>query len=287
MADKDMERRLARAEQILSELAENAKEEAKKSDRRAQENDRRAQENDRRVQENDRRVQENDRRAKEADLRAHLRAQEADLRAQEADLRAKEADRRVQENDRCIQATKALLDQIALDSEKRSKSVDRQLKRLGKQLGGEGNRWGKIIEDLVAGDLITIARDYIGVSISYVSTRVRPEDRSWEIDVLGVNQGAVIVAEVKTTLTKKDIDKFLASIMLPFTSIISKHQHKQIYGIIAYVKVERGKESEVINYAWSKGLLVVKAMDGTNRVLEGKDFTLRDYGIGAAPATSQ
>ena len=230
MADKGTNPRLDRAEQILAELAENAKKEEEKNDSRAAENEKRAAENEKRAAENEKRAAENEKRAAE--------------------------------NDRWIE-----------ESRQSSKSVDRQLKRLGRQLGGEGNRWGKIIEDLVAGDLIAIAWDYLGVHIDYASTRVFPEDRSWEVDVLGVNDDVVVAVEVKTTLVKKDIDKFLSNTLLPFTHQISKkRQHKKIYGIIAYVKIKRGKEREVVNYAWSKGLLVVKAMDGTNRVLKKQQF---------------
>ena len=105
-----------------------------------------------------------------------------------------------------------------------------------------------------------------------------PPDRSWEIDVLGINQDTVVAVEVKTTLSTKDIDKFLTNVMLPFTRLIPKYQSKKVYGIIAYVKVEEKNESEVLNHAWGKGLLVVKAMKGSCRIVENKNFTPRDYG---------
>ncbi|MDE3269334.1 MAG: hypothetical protein OYH77_03510 [Pseudomonadota bacterium] len=193
-------------------------------------------------------------------------AEKNKLRMAENEKRAAENEKRAAENDRKIEELRAS-----------GKRIDRQLSRLGKQLGGEGNRWGKIIEDLVAGDLITIAKEHLGVHIYYAATRVRPKDRSWEIDVQGTNQDAVVVAEVKTNLEKKDIDHFLNKTLLPFTHQIAK-QNKKIYGIIAYVKVDRGKESEVIDYAWSKGFLVVKAMDSTNRVLDNKNFVPHNYG---------
>ena len=242
MASKSTSPYLDKTERILAELAENDKKEAEKNDRRAAENDRRAAENEKRAKENEKRAKENEK-------------------------RAEENEKRTAKNERMIE-----------EMRESSRQVDRQLKRLGKQLGGESNRWGKVVENLVAGDLITIARDYLGVRISYVSTRAFPEDRSWEIDVLGTNDDVVVVAEVKTTLTIKAIDKFLSSIMLPFTRLLPKHQRKKVYGIIAYVKVGLDKERAVFDYAWSKGLLVVKAMDGTNRVIEHENFTVHDYG---------
>ena len=186
-----------------------------------------------------------------------------DARRREEDARRKEEDARRKE-----------------ESDQRSQKIDRQLAELGKQIGGLHNRWGKIVEDLVAGELVAIVQNFMGASVHYVSTRVRPKDRSWEIDVLAVNNGVVVVTEVKTTLTEEKVDHFLSRIMLPFTTLIPEHKNKKIYGIIAFIRVD-GNESEVVNYAWSKGLLVVKAMDGANRVLTSDDFVLRDYGRGS------
>ena len=167
-------------------------------------------------------------------------AKNAEKEEKKNNRRAKENEKRAAENERMIEELR-----------ESSKSVDRQLKRLGRQLGGEGNRWGKVVEDLVAGDLIAIAREVIGVNIDYVSTRTYPEDRSWEIDVLGTNHEVVVAVEVKTRLSQKDIDKFLAKTLLPFTrSTCKKRPRKRVFGVIAYVKVaSQEKESEVINYA--------------------------------------
>ena len=76
---------------------------------------------------------------------------------------AKKNEKRAAENDRSIEELR-----------KSSKSVDRLLKKLGKQVGGANNRWGKIIEDLVAGDLSTIAQEALSVHLSYISTRAHP-----------------------------------------------------------------------------------------------------------------
>ena len=203
------------------------------------------------------------------------RAAENEKRAAENEKRAEENDHRIAENENRSKQP----DHDIGELREQAKTAIRQLQRLGKQLGGEGNRWGKIVESLVAGDLITIAREAIGVDIDFVSTRAFPEDESWEVDVLGINHDVAVAVEVKTTLRQSDIDKFLTNTMLPFTRLASKHRRKRIYGVIAYIKVAKlEKQSKVLDYAWSKGLLVIKAMDGINRVVENKKLKLRDYG---------
>ena len=161
-------------------------------------------------------------------------------------------------------------------ADKRQEATDKQLRKLGKQLGGEGNRWGKIVESLVAGDLTDIIRTHLQVQAHYLSTRVRPEDCSWEIDVLATNGDIAVPAEVKTTLSIDNIDRFVSRILVPFTTLIPDHQHKRIFGVIAFVKVE-GNESEVVAHALKQGLIVVKAMRGMSTVLNAKDFTPRNF----------
>ena len=158
----------------------------------------------------------------------------------------------------------------------RSRKIDAQIEELGKQIGGANNRWGKIVEELVAGDLSAIISTHLNGQAHILSTRVRPDDRSWEIDVLATNGDIAVPAEVKTTLSIDDIDRFVARILMRFTTLLPHHQHKRIYGVIAFVKID-GNESEVIEHALSQGLIVVKAMHGTNKVLNAEDFKPRDF----------
>ena len=160
--------------------------------------------------------------------------------------------------------------------DKRSRKIDVQLSELGKQIGGAHNRWGKIVEELVAGDLTAIISTHLRGQAHYLSTRVRPDDRSWEIDVLATNGDIAVPAEVKTTLSIDHIDRFISRILVPFTTLLPGHKHKRIYGVIAFVKTD-GNECEVIDHALSQGLIVVKAMHGTNKVLNAEDFKPRDF----------
>ena len=164
------------------------------------------------------------------------------------------------------------------DLTRRQVETDRQLKELGKQVGGMHNRWGKIIESLLTGDLIAIVNKYMRVKVHHVSGSVKGEHQGkyWEIDLLAVNEGVVTPTEVKTTLSKKDIDHFLSHILCRFTELMPEHKDKKVHGIVAFVKVE-GREKEVVDYAQSKGLMLIKAMSGTNKVINPEGFEFRDY----------
>ena len=187
-----------------------------------------------------------------------------------------EAKKRSEDFDRQLAKDRAEAKEFERRQEKRSQKVDSQLEELGKQIGGANNRWGKIVEELVAGDLSAIISKHLNGQAHILSTRVRPDDRSWEIDVLATNGDIAVPAEVKTTLSIDDIDRFVARILMRFTTLLPHHKHKRIYGVIAFVKID-GNESEVIDHALSQGLIVVKAMHGTNKVLNAKDFKPRDF----------
>ena len=190
-----------------------------------------------------------------------------------AQARSEDFDRRLGEH---IAAAQARSEDFDRQQRKRSQKIDSQLEELGKQIGGAHNRWGKIVEELVAGDLTAIISLHLRGQAHYLSTRVRADDRSWEIDVLATNGDIAVPVEVKTTLSKDDIDSFVSRILVPFTMLLPDHKHKRIYGVVAFVKIE-GNEREVIEHALSQGLIVVKAMHGTNTVLNHKDFTPRDF----------
>ena len=107
-----------------------------------------------------------------------------------------EAKKRSEDFDRQLAKDRAEAKEFERRQEKRSQKVDSQLEELGKQIGGANNRWGKIVEELVAGDLSAIISKHLnGQAHILRSTRVRPDDRSWEIDVLATNGDIAVPAE--------------------------------------------------------------------------------------------
>ena len=159
-------------------------------------------------------------------------------------------------------------------AERRQAETDRQLRELGKQLGGQGQRWGKIIESLVEGDLCQLMTEFLGVEIVEISRRVEVGDV--EIDLVAINTNTVVVVEVKTTLRRKDLDQFISTKLNRFTALRPHYKGSKIYGVIAYVKVDSNAKA-VVNYALSKGLIVIKAMRATNHILNPKGHIPRNF----------
>ena len=183
--------------------------------------------------------------------------------ARQLDRQSADADRRQAEIDR----RQAEIDRRQAEIDRRQAKTDRLLRKLGRQIGGQGQRWGKIIESLVEGDLCMLMTEFLGVEVVDISRRV--EVRDVEIDLVAVNTDTVVVVEVKTTLQQEHIDRFISAKLNRFTQLRPHYKDSKIFGVIAFVKVDNNAR-EVIAYALSKGLIVIKAMRGTNHIINSK-----------------
>ena len=171
------------------------------------------------------------------------------------------------ESDRRLKKQQEAAERRQEETDRQLRETSKEIKKLSRQVGGQGQRWGKIIESLVEGDLCLLMTEFLGVEIVDISRRV--EVRDVEIDLVAVNTNTVVVVEVKTTLQQEDLDKFVSTKLNRFTELRPHYKGSKIYGVIAYVKVDSNAK-EVVNYALSKGLIVIKAMRGTNHILNPK-----------------
>ncbi len=209
---------------------------------------------------------------READNAAARERQEAaDKRQEAADKRQEAADKRQEAANRQLQVTREEL-----------QATGRYVRELGKQIGGVSNRCGDIAEYLVVGDFLNIVRQHFGIVIerSIRGLNGKYQGRHWEVDAFATNDDVVIIGEVKLTLTADDIDKFVNGNLSCFHLYFPEHHaHKKIYGVIAFVQVPRkGDEDDLIRYAHDRGLLVVKAIDNTFRLVTPPGYRLKDYG---------
>ena len=196
---------------------------------------------------------------------------------EEAAEARKDLARRQAETDKQLKETAKMTEEAAearKDLARRQAETDKQLRKVGRQIGGIGNRWGKIAESLVAGDLATILKERLQVKIHYAGKNLKGD--GWEIDVLAVNAGVAVPTEVKVTLNRGDIDHFISRVLCRFTELMPEHKGKKIYGVIAFVKID-GNEQEVIAYAQSKGLIVIRIIGGTSKILNPEGFKFRNF----------
>jgi len=127
----------------------------------------------------------------------------------------KETDRKFQETDRKIQETSAQMketDRKIQETSAQQKVTDRIVKRTSKEIGALGSRIGKIIENMVKGDIVAKFRAF-DYEIDDYCEKKKFENKSLgvrgEIDLFLENGDIAILIEVKTTLETKDVRKHI------------------------------------------------------------------------------
>ena len=156
------------------------------------------------------------------------------------------------------------------------KQTDIQLKETDRQIrkneGSFNDRWGKLVESLVAGKLVHLLQGR-GIEVERhferLSGNVTGEDgvkRYREFDIVAANGKEAVVVEVKTSLTNRKTNEFLENLKV-FRDCLSGYRDKIIYGAVAYLRAE--DEAQV--YAESQGLFVIAAGDSA-RIVNSKSF---------------
>ena len=139
------------------------------------------------------------------------------------------------------------------------KETDRQLKELGKQIGGLGAKFGSFTEGLALPSMEKILRQRFGMEVVSPSVRVSKEGRHVEIDVLAYSNGdlnTAYIVEVKSHAREESIAQ-LKSILQRFRSFFPEHKDKQLYGILAAVDLSNGLREKILQ----EGLYVARIHD--------------------------
>ena len=168
------------------------------------------------------------------------------------------------------------------------KETDKQIKTLSVSQKAASNeikkaqklfttQWGRLVESLVEGDLVKLLKKR-GVEIqrtsmnekglmSYVDEKGVKQQEECEIDIVAKNGKEIVVVEVKSTLTVKDVNKFL-DVLKRFTRLLPEYKNNKIYGAVAYL---RSQDSSEI-YSEKKGLFVIKATGSSSNITNKKNF---------------
>ena len=185
------------------------------------------------------------------------RMKETDRRMKETDRRMKETDRRMKETDRQMKKTDRQMKKTDLRIDKLSRSLD-------KTNGNFNDKWGKFVENLVAGDLVNLLSEW-GINVNRIQPRlVYPQSRhhrGGEFDLVAINGKELVIVEVKSSLEKKDVDFFVKKLKI-FKEVPTEYRDRKIYGGVAYIKCIKKADE----YADSEGLFVIKAPGGTSKI---------------------
>ncbi|ABD42790.1 conserved hypothetical protein [Methanospirillum hungatei JF-1] len=182
---------------------------------------------------------------------------------QETSKQFKETDRKFQETDRKFQETDRLL------SEK-FKETDKKLNKLERLFTSQ---WGKLVESLVEGDILTLLNQRgIKVTDTIKRRKGRRDGIDYEFDIIGINGSEIVIVEVKTTLRPEDIKHFLKKIKQA-KNWMPEYTDKKIYGAVAFISEDAGTAA----LAEKNGLFVIRATGDSASIVNADDFVPKNW----------
>lgn len=133
------------------------------------------------------------------------------------------------------------------------KETDRQLKELGKQIGGLGNKFGSFTEGLGFRSIARILREDFGMN-DFIAPQVRASQagRSEEYDILAYSNGGLnrgMIVEMKSKLRPEDIPQMKRK-MSEIFHFLPGHRDKTFQGMIACVSGSEELKRSIIAHGW-------------------------------------
>ena len=168
-----------------------------------------------------------------------------------------------------------------------SKSLKESNRELTKNLnaanGNFNNKWGNFLENLVKGDLVKLLSKR-NIKVDMVRSRLVASDSTGkevgEFDVVAMNGKEIVTVEVKTTLTKEKVEKFINKLKM-FKKYFSEHRDKVLYGGVAFLCEPESEEAEsAAKYAEENGLFVILSPGGEgdfSTMSNSKDFKPKPF----------
>ena len=161
------------------------------------------------------------------------------------------------------------------ETARQMEKTDRQIQKIG---GRFNQRWGALVESLVEGNLVRVFQDR-GIDITQTHTRSQSEWRKpdgpverREFDIIVANGTEVVIVEVKTTLTPKDVNVFLETLK-DFKNYFPRYKSEIIYGAVAYL----ASENKAHLFAEEEGLFLIRATGDSASLVNKKDFKPKSF----------
>ena len=152
------------------------------------------------------------------------------------------------------------------ETAKRQEETDRIVKETSKQMGMLNNRFGEIVEYMVAPNLLKKFREYGFKFHEAMSDRVFSDDDDntlFEVDVLLQNSDKAMLVETKATLTTEDVRDHIERLK-KMRAYADLHGDKRIFlGAVAGVVMT----SNVKKYALKQGFYVIEPSGETFNII--------------------
>ncbi|MGI0482362.1 hypothetical protein ACN4EE_16460 [Geminocystis sp. CENA526] len=188
----------------------------------------------------------------------------------------KQTERRFQETERILkeqsQETERILKEQSQETERimkeQSQETDRRIKQVSQEIGKLGNRLGEFVEWQVRPSAVRLFQER-GIDVHELQSDVvvKREEGGLEIDLLLVNNSEVVLVEVKSKLSQRDVDEHLQRLE-KFKRLMPRYQNMKALGAVAAMVVA----DEVANYAYSQGLFVMTPSGENMTILNCNEF---------------
>lgn len=143
-----------------------------------------------------------------------------------------------------------------LDRERKEREQSR--KEFDKKLGEIAGTWGKFVAEMVKPKIVELFKEkgiQIRTSMQHVEGYI-DDERQNEIDLLLINSNVAVVVEIKSTLTKTDVDKHLKRLERIKTV---PPERVNLSGVTVYDAVAGMiVEQDADRYAYKKGLYFLR-----------------------------
>ena len=182
----------------------------------------------------------------------------------------RETDRQLEEMITEAREQRKDTDRRMKDTDRRMKDTDRRMKKTDERIFGQ---WGILMESLVEGDLVPLLQAE-GIDVRSTHTRVNGHlnGEHYEYDILAVNDGKVVVVEVKTTLRPEDVRWFVKKLGR-FTGYRKEYRGWKVYGAMAYLKAHK----TVVKHVERQGLFVIRAVGSSASIVNRAGFQPRVF----------
>ena len=242
--------------------------------------------NAQRLTERARREGEKERREGEKALReAQKKTEKGFQKLQESQQKTEKALRESQEKtEKSLRESQEKTEKSLRELKKSLKESNRELtKNLNEANGNFNNKWGKFLENLVKGDLVKLLSER-NIKVDRIQPRLiicGPTGREiGDFDLVAINGNEIVAIEVKTTLTKEKVEKFIGRLKM-FKKYFPEYGDKVIYGGVAFLCEPEDEEARgAAEYAEENGLFVIFSPGGSSNVTtmsNSKDFKPKSF----------
>jgi len=180
----------------------------------------------------------------------------------ETDEKFKETDEKFKQTDKEFEATKQLLREVSL-------ATDRKIKEVSASIGRLGNRLGDFIEDAVRPAAVRLFQGR-GIAVHEVQQNVTVQrgEEGLEIDLMVVNDSEAVAVECKINLKIDDVNEHLER-LAKLKRLLPRYANFKLMGAVAAMVIP----DNVARYAVSKGLFVIGQSGEDLAIRNDDDFT--------------